>query len=170
MTELRLYTFINVYLSSIQQGIQTAHLVHELFTTYTKPGSEKTRLYDWANNHKTIITLNGGANADIQSKFLFLMREARSLEFPAPFASFCEDEYSLGGVMTGCAVVLPETIYDAVPQKQLKFIDGLDDNGYNRDVPGAFYHVVDKSIMKVWMPNSSEARLIEMVKSCGLAR
>jgi hypothetical protein len=31
---LRLYTFCNFYLSSIQQGIQSAHIVSELFVDY----------------------------------------------------------------------------------------------------------------------------------------
>lgn len=58
-SELRLYSFTNYYLSDLQKGLQTAHLVSEMFTKYVT-GKHKKMLFEWATNHKTIIILNGG--------------------------------------------------------------------------------------------------------------
>ena len=104
---MRLYTFINFYLSQIQQGIQTAHIVHELFNSYdavtNKDGPGKM-LDDWSRDHKTIIVLNGGADQQIQE----LMDVFKEYEFP--FTQFVEDE-GLCRARTGCGIVLPDWIY-----------------------------------------------------------
>lgn len=107
--ELRFYSFINFYLSPIQQGIQTAHLVHEMFNKYpfqSGTASAHTRLMEWSLNHKTIIVLNAGVDADIQD----LMNEFPKMDFP--FVEFREDA-GLCGARTGCGVVLPEYIFNA---------------------------------------------------------
>lgn len=109
---MRLYTFINMYLSSIQQGIQTAHIVHELFNKYLHNNVARPYelLYDWSENHKTIIVLNGGDAFDIDNLYHFLLKD----ENPYPFASFHESEDALWGVTTGVGIVLPESIYTTV--------------------------------------------------------
>lgn len=110
---MRLYTFINFYLSQIQQGIQTAHIVHELFNAYdtvtnnytvtNKDGPGKM-LDDWSRDHKTIIVLSAGVDQNIQE----LMDVFTKYEFP--FTQFVEDE-GLCKARTGCGIVLPEWIY-----------------------------------------------------------
>lgn len=109
---MRLYTFINMYLSSIQQGIQTAHIVHELFNKYLHNNVARPYelLYDWSENHKTIIVLNGGDAFDIDNLYHFLLKD----ENPYPFTSFHESEDALWGVTTGVGIVLPESIYTEV--------------------------------------------------------
>ena len=115
---MRLYTFCNMYLSSIQQGIQTAHIVSELWVKYgaadTSP--ELTHLYGWAKHHKTIIVLNAGYSSEIYSlaEDFFRMREN-----PYPWAFFHEDPMAIGsmeentsGALTAVGIVIPEKIYE----------------------------------------------------------
>ncbi len=53
---MKLYSFVNRYLIPIQKGIQTAHMVSEMF----QENENNKLLLDWAQNHKTIIMLDGG--------------------------------------------------------------------------------------------------------------
>ena len=66
--ELRFYCFVNFYLSSMQQGIQTGHAAVDIVRKYTcgelkffnEVTPRKTSLVTkWADDHKTFITLNG---------------------------------------------------------------------------------------------------------------
>jgi hypothetical protein len=112
---MRLYTFGNYYLSSIQQGIQAAHVVAELFTKYTNELRDTHTpdgvLYEWAMHHKTMVCLNGGNNSGLAelSDRLFILGNALGL----PFEEFREDVDSLGGVLTCCGIVVPAKIYEA---------------------------------------------------------
>lgn len=111
---MRLYTFINYYLSSIQQGIQSAHIVHELFNKYEVDSSETPlMLRDWSRNHKTIITLNGGNNESLSEFYRFLEVASTYNGNRYPFVKFHEDTQSLNETMTGFGVVLPAKVYDA---------------------------------------------------------
>jgi hypothetical protein len=107
---MRLYTFVNCYLSPFQHGVQTAHVVSELFAHYDsdwKWQEQRKRLWDWAKNHKTIIVLAGGDSATLAQTFEEL--SSRSGEFP--IARFHEDERSLNGAMTAFGIILPERVY-----------------------------------------------------------
>lgn len=112
--ELRLYSFTNFYLSSIQQGIQTGHAAVDLFVKYhphhcpDQDGEAMDMLYDWAKNWKTFICLNGGDSAGVGEMFNFLSDQRH----PFPFAPFYESEQALEGVMTTVAVVLPARIFE----------------------------------------------------------
>lgn len=107
---MRCYHFGNYYMSSIQQGIQAAHCQMELFVKYENaivPGyvtTQKRDLYDWTKYHKTMICLSGGNNNQL--------KEIKELFGPYPWSYFCEDEDSLGGILTNVAIILPESIYD----------------------------------------------------------
>lgn len=154
---MRLYTFVNFYLSSIQQGIQTAHLVHELFTKYKAPitkSSKSKMLYDWANNHKTIITLNGGANEDIEDVF-------KRLSIPKmhnyPFASFNEDHFSLGGVMTCCGIVVGPEVYEAK-------------SFFNSPLGQVYHYKKLGGTEEFYYPNTAMWDIVNMIKSKSLAR
>jgi len=106
--ELRFYTFINCYLSSIQAGIQSAHLVHELLLRYMVANTHASRLaFDWARNHKTIIVLNGGNSEEIWE-----VRQVLEPQFEYPWAIFRESERALDGIITGVGVVLPASVFD----------------------------------------------------------
>ena len=108
---MRLYTAGNYYLSSIQQGIQGAHVLGELFTKY---GENTTGggyyLYDWARNHKTMICLNGGNASALREFYALLQSPGNKL---LPYAKFHEDEQSLDNAMTCVGVVVPARIYEA---------------------------------------------------------
>lgn len=109
---MRLYTFNNMYLSSIQHGIQSAHVVHELFLNYADPnGSPSNKmLWDWANNHKTMIVTNGGYQSNLRS----IAKTLERVDNPYPFASFYEESDSLNGCLTSVGVVLPVEVYGLV--------------------------------------------------------
>jgi hypothetical protein len=113
---MRLYTFGNYYLSSIQQGIQSAHVVSELFTKYPFENAivwdepQGKPLYDWAKTHKTIICLSGGNCDDLHDLYEELAGIGPTLGLP--YAKFREDDASLNGAITCCGIVVPAMIYD----------------------------------------------------------
>ncbi len=115
--ELRAYFFGNMYLSSIQQGIQAAHTVAEMFSKYTwvtedyELNIEPTRiiLYDWAEKHKTMVLLNAGYSEEIRDLTRFFMKP----DNPYPCSYFEEGEDALDGALTCAGIILPDTIYGA---------------------------------------------------------
>ena len=135
-TNFRLYTFINFYLSSIQQGIQTAHIVSEIFSKYKNPNdqnlTEYQALYQWASKDKTIVVLNGGTSFDIRQDYIKISSIAEQLlklsryetggKWFLPHAFFTEDFNALGaydnGVVTGFGIIIPEEIWGAQPVPQ----------------------------------------------------
>jgi hypothetical protein len=163
---MRLYTFTNFYLSSIQAGIQTAHVVHELFNKYDEP--ERSRDYilrEWSLNHKTIIVLNGGAFQDIADLLGFFDIPYN----PYPFSGFYEDVPSLNGMLTTVGIVLPDYIYEVaelVRSHKAEF--GRDPEGTYRAMSGnptEGYQTLNDHEYTEW-----EVELIERLNGCGLAR
>ena len=168
---MRCYTFGNYYMSSIQQGIQAAHSTAELFVKYQDNGilgiddyeqtieeheyQDKVRdLYDWAENHKTIVCLNGGnlqGLKDIESLF-------QEIGNKLPWASFYEDEESLGSILTNIAIVIPEYIYGTAAKiRSGEYI--VSDT-----------KILDKDNQFVLELSKFEIKLIELLNSCQLAR
>ena len=89
---------------------------------------------------------------------------------PYPYTSFYEDEDSLGGVMTGIGIVLPERIYDAAEQvRKRKWSFFLhEDNTYRvREwSAGGNSTVLDSS----YSFTPFEVELIDRMNQCPLAR
>lgn len=115
--ELRLYSFVNYYLSPIQQGIQTGHVAVDLVRKYTESGNpfnskltvdKEMLVQEWADTWKTFIVLNGG-NAENINAITNIISHSDAF----PWAIFKEDEQSLGGIQTCVAVILPDVIFDA---------------------------------------------------------
>lgn len=106
---MRLYTFGNYYLSSIQQGIQAAHVVSEMSVRYAKGSPQYDMYVDWALNHKTIICLNGGNNKTLIED---VVKPIEDFCYSYPNAVFYEDEQSLGSILTCFGVIVPEYIYN----------------------------------------------------------
>jgi hypothetical protein len=107
---MRLYTFCNYYLSPIQQGIQSAHCVADMFMKYqTEPSVERVMLREWAKNHKTVVVLNGGNHMDLNS--LYLTLRGVCAETGYPFEMFAEDSNSLNCATTCVGIIVPEKIY-----------------------------------------------------------
>lgn len=108
---MRFYGFGNYYLSSLQQGLQSAHAIGELFTQYDPSSVEYKQVHDWGKNHKTMVLLNGGNSASLQELFnQFTHMKERGMQLP--FAKFHEDEQSLGGALTYVGIVIPAKYYE----------------------------------------------------------
>ena len=143
---MRLYCINNMYLSSIQQGIQSAHAAVDLIYKYTD-GTDNLMASvcaDWANNHKTMVVLNGGFSSELRSLLEILNRQ-----LILPFCEFHEEDDALDGALTSVAIILPEYIYstmryirenrisydDFIVQRDWKpDFDGVDSNLFNDDV------------------------------------
>lgn len=107
----RAYFFTNMYLSSIQNGIQSAHTLHEMFIKYGIPSDKKLAMLDWAMDDKIIIVLNGGYSSNLE-EIDQVFKDAEALgECGHPFASFRESDDALGGALTCVGIVLPEYIW-----------------------------------------------------------
>ena len=176
MSELRFYSFVNFYLSSIQQGVQSFHVCHEMFNKYqddpSVPSSHPSdkayrQLREWSKYHKTLIVLNGGANTDIEDTYYLLEKLSKNLSIPLPFAKFHEDEKSLGGIMTACGCVLPQEIYEATDWRKAAAKLDWSEESLNRN---SFHYVDSESNLTSYHEGSAEHELITMIKSCSLAR
>lgn len=133
---MRAYFFGNMYLSSIQQGIQGEHAMVAMFVKYRHQKAHLDTLYEWAENHKTSIYLNGGyadnllrVHNEIDDIELHLANELvrnpdylKSIglgfdfsldesNFRLSHSLFHEEQASLNGALTSVAVILPECFY-----------------------------------------------------------
>ena len=110
---MRAYFFGNMYLSSIQQGIQAAHVVGELIVKYTPiPARIRSKqwgpLMEWASDHKTMVLLNAGYSEEIRNLVHFFETE----DNPYPWHFFKEGKDALDGALTCVGIILPERIYE----------------------------------------------------------
>ena len=169
---MRLYTFGNYYMSSIQQGIQAGHCIAELFVKYQDTGinycddsynasiediehqEKHDELFDWAENHKTMICLNGGNLQGLKDIEILFQDEQNKF----PWATFYEDEMSLGGILTNVAIVVPEYIYENAAKVRTCEYE-IKDN-----------QVLDNSWNFVCSLSDFEVKLIDLLNSCQLAK
>lgn len=105
----RAYYFGNMYLSSIQQGIQAAHVTSEFWNKYNQFENGYDCLLTWSMYHKTMVLLNGGYQSELELIYSELERLCTELGFP--FAKFHEEKDSLNGALTSVGVILPEEVY-----------------------------------------------------------
>lgn len=103
---MRFYAVGNMYLSSIQQGIQAAHCVGEMSLKIL--GNKMVS--EWLHTHKTLICLNGGNYTSLRD-FHTLCTDARNTLYPV--AHFSEDYDSLAGMLTCVGIIVPDKIYEA---------------------------------------------------------
>jgi len=115
---MRAYFFGNLYLSSIQQGIQAQHCTVNIFKKYfprpTAVGEccfdaseQSVQLMDWAHDHETDILLNGGYSSTLREISGMLL----DTENPYPWNLFSEADDALDGALTCVGIILPEKIY-----------------------------------------------------------
>jgi len=107
----RLYCFTNMYLSAIQKGIQTAHVVSDI-SQY----KQMNNVYvEWASSDKTIVVLEGGNQKNLLSIALSIEEFNNDLHLnnlqQFPYALFREDEDSLNDAVTAVGIILPESVY-----------------------------------------------------------
>ena len=113
---MRAYYFGNMYLSSIQQGIQAAHVTAEILLKYVTitedyeitGDSKRIMAWQWAKDHKTMVLLNAGYGENIRDLVAFF----DDFENPYPWADFHEGEDALDGALTCAGIILPEKIYE----------------------------------------------------------
>lgn len=84
--------------------------MHEMFTYYTGPSPQRDVLYSWANDHKTMIVLNGGDSLSLSELYNELLPVATSLNLPT--SMFYEDERSLNSALTCVGVIVPSSVYE----------------------------------------------------------
>lgn len=108
---MRYYGFGNYYLSSIQQGIQNAHVISTMSVKYDKD-TEQHRIYEeWAKSHITTVLCNGGNSAGIAELFN-IFEDLKQKGMPLPFAKFHEDAQSLDGALTAVGIVVEKRHYE----------------------------------------------------------
>lgn len=120
MKDLRLYTFVNFYLSSIQQGIQSAHVATELTNSYRSGRGQAAKLLRaWEEHGKTMIVLNGGMACDVSNSYETALTWTSPGKQPRyPFAAFYEEPGAIHQsrrAMTAWGIVLPPEVYNAKP-------------------------------------------------------
>jgi len=93
-----------MYLSSIQQGIQAAHVIGNMSAKYRNADSDYTK---WANDHKTIILLNGGMSCNLHSIVEHFMED----DNPYDWSCFTESQEALDGTITSVGIILPDDAY-----------------------------------------------------------
>jgi len=123
----RAFFFGNMYLSSIQQGIQAGHVIADMAAEYQPTGNGFTpagrMFYRWAEEDKVMILLNAGYGENIHKmNDLFegtndyddepRIHESFKEECPYPFALFNESGEALDGAATCFGCILPEKIYE----------------------------------------------------------
>lgn len=156
---MRAYFFGNMYLSSIQQGIQSAHVVHQMFVS----DPENEMLWEWATNHKTMVLLNGGFGENLHN-FRHLFSSSAN---PYPWAGFFEEPAALDGALTSVGIIVPEKVYETVRYVRRgdtsveKLYDTgvhriLDEENHNHDV--------------VWTFTKFDVQLIDSINGCKLAQ
>ncbi len=102
MDTFKCCTWAHFALSGIQKGVQSAHAMGELILD----GNELAK--DWLRNHKTVLFFDGGATGELAKKYLILSEAFSGSQIP--FASFQEDQYTLGGITTAIGTIIPDSI------------------------------------------------------------
>jgi len=103
-----------MYLSSLQVGLQSAHVIGDMFVKYEHTNTKnnhlekKSMLFDWAEHHKTMILLNGGYSENLYMWIDFLKMEDNNF----PWTFFRESEEALDSALTSVGIILPERIYE----------------------------------------------------------
>lgn len=161
---MRAYCFTNFYLSSLAKGIQAAHCLVDMGQKYGPQHGERYYNYcDWANQHKTIIVLNGGNCGCLREiTELFESLDFQDVDLGYPWASFREDDESLNGALTCVSVVLPEKVYGLAHAVRSKMMEmpTLDDGKWEVYIPSLdATHILTKK----------DIEIAELLNSCSLA-
>lgn len=137
---MRAYYWGNMYLASIQQGIQAVHCTSELYLKY--PFDEMAQstdlhqvkmslLHQWGQDHKTVIILNGGESEGL----IEIAAQLNVDENPYPWVTWSESVTALNSALTCVGIIVDEKIVAAVHElrqskrerRRVKFETRLDD-------------------------------------------
>ena len=116
-----------MYLSSLQTGLQSAHVTAELSIKYSPQSIEDQQYRSWAENHKTMIFLNGGNQQNLQDIETFLSDE----QIPYAWSSFREDKESLNGCLTSVGIIVPARLYEIDFHSETQFISDTELNQFD---------------------------------------
>lgn len=97
--EFRMYSLVMYNLSGIQKGIQSGHANIE----YARAYGEDPDFQNWADNHKTVILLDGGGSIEMEDICNQLS------EHDIPYAEFIEPD--LNNSISAVSFVVPERVY-----------------------------------------------------------
>lgn len=153
---MRAYFFGNMYLSSLQQGLQAAHCLAEMFIGYVHGSDKELVIHDWAINHKTMILLDGGYAEALNELFEFF----RTTDFPC--GRFQEEETSLNSATTSVGIILPERIYEGA-----RIIRDSVDTGH------AMAHIMENGVVyenETWTYTKVDLELMMRLNQHDLAR
>lgn len=104
---MRLYSVTNMYMAGIHAGIQTQHSTGELFAKYRKDSVQNHTIFEWVNDHKTTIVLNGGMHQDLVAVLNLLEEwEKHDENEVIPFAPFYEP--GVNNALTSISIVMRE--------------------------------------------------------------
>ena len=163
--ELRLYSFINFYISPIQHGIQTGHAAVRLVRKYSEAppaiythadlaqSEGKELVKRWADQHETFIVLNGGDTTSMDEIERVVQRQQL-----LPWVSFREP--GINNALTCVSVVVPAAYFEMVPEFSKDSLTAREVIGYKNINTGQY----------VSADNSALFDFIRVLKSCGLAR
>ena len=111
-----MYGLTNYQLTGIQKGIQFLHGVVEYSQMVNKIGGHVLDIYnDWADNHKTVILLNGGTtNNKISSNGIPFGSLNNHLQTLRDNDIFCGDFYEpdLGDQLTSIVFIVDERVFN----------------------------------------------------------
>lgn len=160
---MRLYSFVNMYLSPLQHGLQTAHCVGDILTKYKfhqepEQAAKAALARSWAEHHKTIIICNGGNSMSLSDLYATLTEY--ETKFILPIVRFYEDEQSLNGALTSVAVIVPAEFYDVVHKTE---------QTATGEMVQFYRHVTEGSGVIDWPSESDQYRFISLLKSFRLA-
>lgn len=131
--EYRFYTFNNMYLSGLQKGLQTAHVVAEMANTLDDVWDAADKQNDfcglnvvsnanelhiigsydmWKKQNKTIIMLDGGNCAALENIYKTFNKFIIDDGVPLAITKFHESGEALNGALTCVGIVLPKCIYE----------------------------------------------------------
>lgn len=96
------YVFVHSHLSTMQKGIQAAHMVGSMVNhAFRKTPTEYTEVVkDWAAAHKTLVVLEGGNSKNLEALYNNLSSEGIAVEY------FTEDVDTLNGMMAAIGFVV----------------------------------------------------------------
>ena len=103
---IRGYIFINSRMSYSDRAVQSTHAGVELYHRNKDDGL----CAEWAENHKTLILLDGGGHSDMVNSYTEFSRLCNKLQLP--HAKFYEDYETMNCMFTAFGGIVPSTIYD----------------------------------------------------------
>lgn len=139
---LRLYTFTLKKLKPIDIGVQSAHACIELGYNF----HNNEMFEEWIRNYGILAFLDGGNYGNL--KRLYELARTVLIGSKIPFAGFCEDEETLGGLLTSFAFLFPQslrTLYEFSPTDAYNEAFRLYDVGCKKEHFYDFMEVLKKA-------------------------